>query len=199
MKSNSNTQKNDSTTIVVEGAVPQLISDQFSFTEGPAVDKEGNVFFTDQPNDKIWKYGTDGQLSLFIDKTGRSNGMYFDNKGNLVTCADEKNEIWSISPDKKVSVLFSDLNGKKVNGPNDLWIHPDGGIYFTDPYYQRPWWTRKQTEIDGEKVYYLPKNSNTPVVAAQNMKKPNGIIGTPDGKLLYVADIGGSKIFKYSV
>src|ERR1019366_2565674 len=68
---------------------PQLISKQFSFTEGASVDKKGNVFFTDQPNNKIWEYSTDGKLSVFLDNAGRSNGMYFDKKGNLVTCADE--------------------------------------------------------------------------------------------------------------
>src|SRR6202042_2100926 len=67
---------------------PQLISKQFSFTEGPSVDKKGNVLFTDQPNNKIWEYSTDGKLSLFLDNAGRSNGTYFDGKGNLITCAD---------------------------------------------------------------------------------------------------------------
>src|SRR5215210_2853135 len=68
------------TGIIADGATPQLISKQFSFTEGPAVDKKGNVFFTDQPNNKIWKYDTDGKLSVFLDNAGRSNGMYFDKK-----------------------------------------------------------------------------------------------------------------------
>lgn len=86
--------------IVAEGAIPKLISSQFSFTEGPAVDRFGNVFFTDQPNDKIWKFDQ-GELSIFLDKTGRSNGMYFDKRGNLITAADENNELWSISPNKK--------------------------------------------------------------------------------------------------
>ena len=70
-------------------AKPQLISKQFSFTEGASVDKKGNVFFTDQPNNKIWEYDTNGKLSVFLDNAGRSNGMYFDHKGNLVTCADD--------------------------------------------------------------------------------------------------------------
>src|SRR3984885_15694996 len=83
-------------------AKPQLVSKQFSFTEGASVDKKGNIFFTDQPNDKIWEYDTDGKLSIFMDGTGRSNGMYFDKKGNLITCADQKGELWSISPKKQV-------------------------------------------------------------------------------------------------
>jgi gluconolactonase len=119
----------------------KLISSQFKFTEGASVDKQGNVFFTDQPNDKIWKYGIDGKLSLFMDKSGRANGTYFDKKGNLIVCADEHNQIWSINKNKKIKVLFSNYEGKNVNGPNDIWLDAKGGIYFTDPYYQRDYWT----------------------------------------------------------
>jgi gluconolactonase len=71
--------------LIAKGATLQLVSNQFSFTEGSSVDKKGNVFFTDQPNDKIWKYDVKGKLSVFLEKTGRSNGTYFDPKGNLLT------------------------------------------------------------------------------------------------------------------
>jgi gluconolactonase len=173
------------------------VSDQFSFTEGPAVNKQGDVFFTDQPNDKIWKYDTKGQLSLFMDKTGRSNGLFFDKNGNIISCADEKNELWAISPDKKVTVLLDNFEGKKLNGPNDLWIDKQGGIYFTDPYYQRDYWTRKTPEIKGRKLYYLPAGKKTAIIVDDKFVQPNGIIG--DGKYLFVADIGDSKTYKYTI
>lgn len=178
---------------------PQLISKQFSFTEGASVDKKGNVFFTDQPNNKIWEYSADGKLSLFLDSAGRSNGTYFDKKGNLVTCADEHNQLWSISPDKKVKVLLTDFEGHLMNGPNDIWIDAKGGIYMTDPYYQRDYWTRKKPDLDGQKVYYLPKGKKQPIIVDANFKRPNGIVGTPDGKCLYVADIGDNKMYKYTI
>lgn len=185
--------------IIDDNATLKKISDQFSFTEGPAVNKHGDIFFTDQPNDKIWKYSIDGQLSLFMEKTGRSNGLYFDAEGNIIACADEKNELWSISADKEVKVLLDNIDGKKLNGPNDLWIDKKGGIYFTDPYYQRKYWTRQKAEIDGKKLYYLPAGIKTPIVVDDKYVQPNGIIGTPDGKYLYVADIGDSKIYKYNI
>ena len=185
--------------LIETNAVLKKVSDQFSFTEGPAVNKQGDIFFTDQPNDKIWKYSTSGELSLFMEKTGRSNGLYFDKKGNIIACADEKNELWSISPDKKVKILLTNFEGKKLNGPNDLWIDKKGGIYFTDPYYQRDYWARKKPEIDGKKLYYLPAGKKIPVIADDKFIQPNGIAGTPDGKYLYVADIGDSKIYKYTI
>ena len=178
---------------------PQLISRQFSFTEGASVDKKGNVFFTDQPNNKIWEYSIGGKLSVFLDSAGRSNGMYFDRKGNLITCADEKDELWSISPAKKITVLLNDYQGHLMNGPNDIWIDGKGGIYLTDPYYQRPYWTRTKPDLDGQKVYYLPKGAKQPVIVDANLKKPNGIVGTPDGKYLYVADIAANKTYKYTI
>ncbi len=194
-----NKQPTDDSSIIAPGAKPQLVSNQFSFTEGPAANKKGDVFFTDQPNDKIWKYSTDGKLSVFLDKTGRSNGLYFDKKGNLLACADEKNELWLISPKKKITVLVKDFQGHRLNGPNDLWVHPNGGIYFTDPYYQRPYWDRKTPDIKGEKVYYLAKGKKEAVIADESLVRPNGIIGTPDGKYLYVADPGGRKTYRYTI
>lgn len=177
----------------------KLISSQFKFTEGASVDKQGNVFFTDQPNDKIWKYDTQGQLSLYMDKSGRANGTYFDKKGNLIVCADENNEIWSIGKNKQVTVLFSDFEGKKVNGPNDIWLDGKGGIYFTDPYYQRDYWTRQKSELNGEKVYYIPKGKKTAYVVAEGLTRPNGIVGTPDGKYLYVADRVADVTYRYDI
>jgi gluconolactonase len=178
---------------------PQLISKQFAFTEGPAVDKQGNIFFTDQPNNKIWKYNTDGKLSVFMENAGRANGTYFDRKGNLIVCADEHNQLWKVSADGKVKVLLKTLNGKLLNGPNDLWIDKKGGIYFTDPYYQRDYWTRTKSELEGQKVYYLSNSSLQPEIADESLKKPNGIVGTPDGNYLYVADIGDNKIYKFNI
>lgn len=202
MISDSKAQTNDTqkttSPVVADGATLQLISNQFKFTEGPATDKDGNVFFTDQPNNKIWEYDTNGKLSVFLADSGRSNGMFFDKKGNLISCADEHNQLWSIAPDKKITVLVKDYHGRLLNGPNDVFVTPSGAIYFTDPYYQRSYWTRKSSELDGQKVYFL-KKKNDAVIVVDDLKKPNGIIGTPDGKYLYIADIEGNKTYKYTI
>ncbi|MDU0370730.1 SMP-30/gluconolactonase/LRE family protein [Hymenobacter endophyticus] len=194
--------QSSSNSVVAAGATPRLVSRQFSFTEGPAVDRAGNVFFTDQPNNRIWKYDTRGQLSIFLEPAGRANGTYFDQKGNLLACADEHNQLWSIAPDGTVTVRLRDVQGHTLNGPNDLWVQPKtGGIYFTDPYYQRPYWTRQAPDpnLGGQKVYYLPPNQTTAVPVDDKLQQPNGIIGTPDGKLLYVADIGAGKTYRYQI
>ncbi|WP_308365715.1 MULTISPECIES: SMP-30/gluconolactonase/LRE family protein [unclassified Microbulbifer] len=185
--------------VIAEGAELKLVSSDFAFTEGPAADKEGNVFFTDQPNNKIWKYGVDGKLSLFMDDAGRANGLYFDGDGKLLACADDKGQLWSIGPGGEISVLLENFDGRRLNGPNDLWVAPDGGIYFTDPFYLRDYWDRSEKEIEAEAVYYLPPDRKQVVRVAGDLVKPNGIIGSADGGKLYVADIGANKTYVYSV
>ena len=186
-------------TLIMKGAKPEKLAGDFKFTEGPACDSEGNIFFTDQPNNRIMKWSTDNKLSLFGENFGRANGMYFDRKGNLITCSDEKNELWSITPDGKVTVLIKDFEGKKLNGPNDLWIAPNGGIYLTDPFYKRSWWDHQASEQDGQHVYYLAPGASKLIRVANDLEQPNGIIGTPDGKYLYVADIKGNKTWRFSI
>jgi len=194
----ANAQK--SKNIIASGAKVEKLADGFSFTEGPAVDQKGNVYFTDQPNDRIWIWSVDGKLSEF-GSFGRANGMYFDRDGRLLTCSDRDNELWSVGMDGSHTVLVADFDGKKLNGPNDLWVHPkNGGIYFTDPLYQRNYWTRDHAmQQEGEYVYYLKPDRKTVVKVDTDLKKPNGIIGTPDGKKLYVADIGDSKTYVYDI
>lgn len=186
------------TEIIAKDATLQKLADGFKFTEGPACDANGNVFFTDQPNDRIMEWSTAGRLSTFLQPCGRANGLCFDQKGNLWSCADETNAMWRISPDKKVTVVLTNYQGKLLNGPNDVWIRPDGGVYFTDPYYQRPWWKRGPKEQD-EHVYFLSPDEKKLTRVIDDMEQPNGIIGTPDGKVLYVADIKAKRTSRYSI
>ncbi len=188
------------TEIIYPQAELTLVADGYKFTEGPAMDSNGDVYFTDQPNNKILRWNANtNEVSVFMENSGRANGLYFDNEGRLLACADEKFELWQINKDKTVTVLIKDVEGKKLNGPNDLWVDKKGGIYFTDPYYQRPYWTRTKKEIDGQKVYYLTPDKDTVLVMADDLVQPNGIIGTADGKTLFVADIGDKKTYRYTI
>src|SRR3954471_9568878 len=184
--------------IIAPGEKLQKLASDFSFTEGPACDAKGNVFFTDQPNDRILKWSIDGKLSTFIQPCGRANGLSFDLEGNLWACADEKNELWRISPSGKATVVVANYEGKLLNGPNDVWLRPGGGLYFTDPYYKRPYWKRGPKEQD-ECVYYLSPDEKKLIRVIEDFKQPNGIIGTPDAKILYVADIGAGKTYRYQI
>ncbi len=180
------------------GAKPQKLAGDFKFTEGPASDEQGNVFFTDQPNDRIMKWSVEGKLTTYKQPCGRANGLCFDRAGNLWACADEKNELWKIRADGTPQVILKDFDGKLMNGPNDLWIDPSGGVWFTDPYYKRDYWKRGPSELP-QQVYYLMAGTRVAAVVVSDLKQPNGIIGTPDGKTLYIADIGAGKTYKYTI
>ena len=187
------------TSVTAPGAKLEKLSGDFKFAEGATCDAHGNVFFTDQPNDRIMEWSVDGKMSVFMQPAGRANGMYFDHAGNLLACADGTNALWLITPDRKVTVLVHGYEGKRLNGPNDVWERPDGGLYFTDPFYRRDYWDHTESEQDGECVYFLSADRQTLKRVITDFKRPNGIVGLPDGKTLFVADIDGRKTWGYDI
>ena len=212
----------DPTGLISSGqhGVLDTIQKGFGFTEGPAVDRKGNVFFTDQPNDKIYRWDVvSGAITTFLTGTGRSNGMEFDEDGNLIACADMHGEVWKIHMDGSHEVLVNNYNGKLLNGPNDVWINPvTGGMYITDPMFPRGYWDATDPRKTGNPgwppihseqgpgiaghVYYLAPGSHALVrvttMAGWNPLNvfPNGVVGTPDGKKLYVNNWTGDNTGK---
>lgn len=187
----------DSNAIMISAGQLQLIQDGFAFTEGPTADKEGNIYFTDQPNNRIWKYDLSGKLSIFMENAGRANGLYIDNSGGIIACADEHNQLWRINGET-IQKLATHYQDTLFNGPNDVWVAPNGFIYFTDPYYQRSYWTRKAPDLKVQALY-LYKEDQQVIRLDERYKRPNGIVGTPDGRYLYVADIGDDKTYRYTI
>ncbi|MGD0252489.1 MAG: SMP-30/gluconolactonase/LRE family protein [Verrucomicrobiota bacterium] len=185
--------------VIAPGAKLQKLASDFLFTEGPTCDTNGDVFFTDQPNNRILEWSADGKLSTFMQPAGRANGMYFDASGNLIVCADEHNELWSIAPDKTVTVLVTNYQGKYLNGPNDVWVAPNGGMYITDPFYRRKYWDHTMMVLTNEEVFYLSPDRKVLTQVTDDLKKPNGITGTPDGKTLFVADIRADQTWRYDI
>ena len=187
--------------IVAEGEVPVRLADSYSFTEGPATDARGNVYFTDQPNNRIYRWDCEsGEITLFTDQSGRSNGMYFDAQGNLIACADMDNQLWSFNMKGQHNILVTDYREKLLNGPNDVWIAKDGSYYLTDPYFKRDYWTRdtaRQQPVEG--LYYLAPEGKQLVMLDSTLNQPNGIVGTPDGKYLYVAEARANRILRYDI
>lgn len=189
----------DASAVIAPGAKLEKLAGDFKFTEGPTCDKDGNIFFTDQPNNRILKWSVDGKLSTFLQPAGRANGMFFDALGNLIACADEKAELWSIAPDGKHTVLAHEYEGKIINSSNDVWVRPDQALYFTDPFYKREWWDYDKPPQGTEQVYFLSADRKTLKRVTTDLAQPNGIIGTPDGKTLFVADIKAGKTYAYDI
>lgn len=174
-------------------AVLQRVSGKYIFTEGPAVDAAGNVYFSDINAGKIYKWMTDGKVTVFREGLNAPNGLEFDQKGQLIVCEGGKGRLISLDSQGQITVLADQYNQIRFNAPNDLWIDPQGGIYFTDPTYSPPIFQ------DGEDVYYLPSDHSRVVRVVDDLVRPNGIVGTTDGKTLYVADHGAGQVFRYDI
>jgi gluconolactonase len=183
----------------------QLTGDQTPFAEGTTAASNGDVYFTDQNNNRIYKWDvSERKLSVFLEPSGRANGQYFDGKGNLLAAADERDQLWQITPDGKHTVLAAMFEQKYFNGPNDIWVRPDGGVYTTDPYYRRTWWNDDPNHPptqpqDQRAVYFIAPARDAIKRVAVDFMMPNGIIGTPDGKTLYVSDIDARRTYAYEI
>jgi gluconolactonase len=182
--------------LLATGAQVEKIADGFTFTEGPAADSKGDVYFSDIPNADIHHWSVANQkLTTFTNESGGTNGLYVDKDGQLLGCQTVDKRVVSIDPKtKKITPLASEFQGEPFNKPNDLWIDSKGGVYFTDPNYGRGALTQ-----DGEHVYYIPPERDKVIRVIDDLVKPNGLIGTPDGKTLYVADAGAKKTYQYTI
>jgi len=182
--------------VPVPSSRTEELTNGFVFTEGPAPDASGNIFFTDIPKNRIHKWSLDSELSTFLENSEGANGLYFDKDGNLLACQGNGRKLVSIDTNGDISVLADKYQEKPFNSLNDLWLDLEGGVYFTDPRYGR---NRDDIQQDGEHVYYLTPDRKNVIRVIDDMVRPNGVIGTPDGKLLYVADHGDDKTFVYTI
>ncbi len=178
----------------------ETVCDGFSFTEGPVVRADGSVWFTDQPNDRIIRWSAEHGCETVIQPAGRSNGLAVDAEGRLLACAEASNELVRFEADGGTTVLAVGEDSSKsgaFNGPNDLWVAPDGAIWFTDPWYRRPW--HENDDWRREPAVHRRGPEGSVQVVATDFRRPNGIVGTPDGSTLFVADIDAGVLWRYPI
>ena len=180
--------------VAADSAQLTTIADRLQFTEGPVSDAEGNVFFADVRAGRIYRWSIDGRLSVVREDTGGANGLAFDRDGNLLACEGDRGRITATGPQGKVTVLAEQYNKTRFNRPNDLWVDPKGGVYFSDPAYGGA-----EVVQDGEHVYYILPDRSRVIRVIDDMVRPNGLVGTPDGKTLYVTDHGAKATYRYHV
>lgn len=182
--------------LMAPGAEVEKAGGGFVFTEGAASDAAGDVYFSDIPNNRIHKWSAlEGKIVSFREDSGGANGLFVDKDGAVLACEGTARRVTRTDAKGNIAVVADEFNGKKLNSPNDLWIDAKGGIYFTDPRYGG----EETIEQDGMHVYYIAPGSKKPARVADDLQRPNGIIGSPDGKRLYVADEKGGKTWSYSV
>ena len=180
------------TDIVDDDAELNLIADGFEFAEGPAY-YSGDLYFSDIEANIIYKWAEEGdRLDIFNLNSGGTNGLYFDNTGNLYACESNNKQVVVYKTSGLKQTIASEFDNAAFNQPNDLWVAPNGNIYFSDPNY-----TGTLTQ-DGEHVYLITEDGTTSKVV-DDLVRPNGLVGTSDGKTLYITDHGAGKTYRYSI
>ena len=191
-----------------EGAEPVHAATTLVFTEGPAVDADGTLYFSDIENNRILKLAPDGTRSVFREPSGRTNGQTFDLSGRLHHCEGAE---FGPGGGRRVSrtdlrsgayeVLTESYAGQRYNSPNDVCVDGAGRVYFTDPCYG----DRSQMEMDIEGVYRIDLDGTvTRILEQPAIERPNGIAVTQDSNTLYVVDscptLGGHrKIWSFAL
>ncbi len=166
------------TNLFVPGEQWQVVGEGYKFTEGPAANSKGEVFFTDIPNSRIYKIGLDGKVSLFKENTAEANGLMFGPDGKLYACQDGKKRIVAYDPDGKETVIAEEIES------NDLAVNSKGEIYVSDPNNKRVWFINARHEKR---------------VVDTGIARPNGVVLSPDQSLLLVADTAGQFVYSFQI
>ena len=166
----------------------------FQFTEGPAWDTEGNLYFSDVAANKIFKLDEEEEISVFLEPSGHANGLMFVSKNRFIVCQMD-GKLISINTDTKEPTTLTDkYEGNRYNAPNDLVVDKTGGVYFTDPFFRAP-----QPLPQGKGAVYYRSIDGKVIRIPDNLKAPNGIILSPDEKTLYVIPSMQKDMWAYPV
>ena len=167
---------------------------KYTFTEGPAVDADGNVYFSDIPNKKIHKIDPSGKVTVFRENSNRANGLMVNAKGEVVACEME-GAVVALSPDGKSRRVITDqYEGKRYNAPNDLVLDKAGAVNFTDPAFSAP-----MPLPQGKTCVYYADAAGKVTRLIDNLPNPNGVLLSPDEKTLYVLPTMQKQMMAYPV
>jgi gluconolactonase len=181
--------------IVDSEARPEVLGRGYGFTEGPAADAQGNVYFSDGQNDSIYFWEAGKPVVPFVRDSLDAIGTIISARGELYVCEGAAHRIVAIDVASKAKrVLCSEIDGQHFNEPNDLAIDFHDGFYFSDPNYQH----RGQPTVMKQDVYYCSAEGKVSRVSTICFK-PNGVLLSGDDKTLYVADARGQRIYRYDV
>jgi gluconolactonase len=164
------------------------------FTEGPAWDGQGNLYFSDVSGNKLHKVDAAGSLSTVLDPSNHTNGLMVNAAGNIVACEMDGRLIEVNPTTKQVKSLADGYEGKRFNAPNDLVIDKEGGVYFTDPHFRAP-----MPLPQGVRAFYYRAPDGKVTRLGVIETAPNGVILSPDEKTLYIIPSGQADMLAYTV
>ena len=183
---------------IAKGAKVEVLAEGFQFLEGPACAPNGDLYFVDKNANKILHWQVEKKEVREVTSDSKAaNGMQFDAEGRLIACQGHTRSVVAFDPQtgQVTASLTSKYEGKVFNNPNDLWIDPKGGIYFTDPAYKNI----GNNELDTRQAYYISPDGKSVTRVTEGFHTPNGIVGTPDGKTLFITDRRLGRVYKYDI
>jgi gluconolactonase len=166
-------------------SVVEKVAGGFQFTEGPVwVEARRELIFSDIPANRLYRFKA-GKAEVWREPSGNANGNTLDLAGRLLTCEHGNRRVSRTELDGTVISLAERYQGRRLNSPNDIVVHSDGSIFFSDPPYGvKP----EQRELDIQGVYRIDPGSSEPLLAVEDFVKPNGLVFSPDEERLYIAD-----------
>ncbi len=178
---------------------PERIATGFQFTEGPVWLPDGFLLFSDIPASRIYKLTADGDVSVWREPSGHSNGLTLDRQGRLLAC-EHGNRRVSVADiveghDGGARTLVDKYGGKWLNSPNDVVVRSDGLVYFTDP----PYGIEPAQQEQPVNAVYCVRPGGEPVLVAEDFNRPNGLAFSPDESVLYVGDSRAFRVHVYDV
>jgi gluconolactonase len=175
--------------VIAATAPRELIADTFNFTEGPIWHpREHHLTFSDIPENRLYRYSEKAGVSIYRQPSNQANGNTYDRTGRILTCEHGTSRV--VREDEgKLSILASHYQGKELNSPNDIVVHSDGNIFFTDPTYGRmgQHGVQRELELDFRGVYRIDTEGSLKLLAS-DFGQPNGLCFNLDESVLYVAD-----------
>ena len=184
--------------LVVANAPLERLYTGMRWAEGPIYFPAFDMLvWSDIPNDRLMRWGEGQSAAVLRYPSGKANGNTRDREGRLLTCESGGRRVVRTEADGKLTVLADRFNGKRLNSPNDIVVRSDSSIWFTDPDYgilSDYTGDRAESEIGACNVYRLDPKTGALSIATDTLVKPNGLAFSPDERILYVADSGGSHV-----
>jgi len=184
----------DEQPLLMEGVEPEKIAESFDFTEGPYWHPDGFLIFSDIPANKVYKWSESDGLDVFLEPSGNSNGIQADVDGNIIL-AQHQGTVSRLNSDGDLDVIADNYEGKRLNSPNDIAVHTNGNIYFTDPPFGV---SDEDKELDFSGVYKLSPVGELSIIYDE-FNLPNGLVFSPDETRFYLNDSETGDIMVFNV
>lgn len=186
--------QSDTSSILIEGEEPEVIAGPFDFTEGPYWHSDGYLIFSDIPANRVYRWSETEGVDVYVEPSGNSNGIQADVDGSILL-AQHAGTVSRLTADGGLTVIADSFEGQRLNSPNDIAVHSNGNIYFTDPPFGV---SDEDRELDFSGIYKITSDGELSVVYNE-FEYPNGIVFSADETRLYVSDSGTGTVMVFGV